>query len=384
MYSRLFRALCAIVLALLAGCATNVRFTGDALPSGKITGERVCEVPQHWKALALQGVDTRSLNKATVVQVRIPPEWIGDALGWFVESDQDDRTMEHYPRLSWLALVVDRHGKKQFFPAIMKNPLESAVLTVLIPGEAIPAGEEVNVYVPSGAYTKLLTTAGDMLRLPRGKECLRLVDAEFMRSFPSQARVLPAGESLLASIRVDFPKPSLQDDGAVYSHSLLGLNRQVVGDLRQVTQGERIAKRGLPIAIPPGIGTAISVGIALASTGEDLYVGPFGERRYSAPEANAALGRYFRGYNSRKGDLEHQLRIPSSPDVSSHLNYSGRKSGWEVGEEIAPRVKALWETLDHLKERSLRKEKGVAAMKEATQFGLLPSSPPPTSTRSSP
>lgn len=385
MQSRILRALCAIVVALLTGCATNVRFAGDELPSGSITGEKVCEVPQHWKALALQGVDTRSLTKATVVQVRIPPEWIGDALGWFVEGEET-RTVEQYPRFTWQALVIDQRGKQQFFPAIMKNPLTSPVLTIIIPlGRGMPAGEEVDVYVPSGAYTKLLTTTGEMLRLPKAKDCLGLVDAEFVRSFPSRARVLEASESLLASIRADFPKPSLQDDGLVYSHSVLGLNKQVVGDLRQVTQGERIAERGMSVAIPSVIGTAISVTMALASTGNDEYVGPFGERSYSAGEANVALGRYLRGYNTLKNDLEYQLGIPSSPDVPSNLNYSGRKSGWEVGEEVVPRVKALWESLNHLKERFLRsKAKGVTAMKEAIQSGLLPSSPPQTSTRRSP
>lgn len=393
MKSRIFRALCAIVVALLTGCATNVRFAGDQLPSGKITGEQACEVPQHWKALALQGVDTRSLTKATVVQVRIPPEWIGDALGWYVESDLDEKTMVHYPRLSWQALVVDRHGKQHVFPAAMRNPLDPAqsqgvpVLTVLIPNGVIPAGEEVTVYVPSGAYTKLLTTGGDLLRLPVGKDCLGLVNAEFVRSFPSRATVLLAGESLLASIRVDFPTPSLQDDGLVYSHNLMGLNPQVVGNLRQVNREERIGERGAYGSPLDPVGTAIGAGIAIIATSEDKYVGPFGERLYSSGEALAALGNYLKGYNTLKEKLERTLGIPSIGNAVIHLDYSGRKSGWVIGEMIAPQVTVLWETLDQLKARYLRiKEKGgVTAMKkEVTQTGLLPSSPPLTSTRSPP
>ncbi len=377
-----YRVLFAIVLALLSGCATNVRFTGDELPSGKITGEQVCEVPQHWKALALQGVDTRSLTKATVVQVRIPPEWIGDALGWFVEGEEA-RTQEHYPRYVWQAFVMNkRTGEKRFFPAIMKNPLTSPVLTVVMSDLVVPAGEPVNVYVSSGAYTKLLTVSGDLLRLPPSKNCLGIVDAAFLQTFPSEARAhevkdTGAGERLLSGIRADFSKASLQSDGRVYSIHPLALRPQVVGDLRQVTQGERIAERGLTIAIPSVIGTAISVGVALASTGEDLYVGPFGERQYSAPEANAALGRYLRGYNSLKSDLEQYLGDSSSRNVSFDLDFDGRKSGWEIGEAIVPRVKALWEALDLLKERlSFRtKEKG-AMQKEVVHTGLLPSSSP--------
>ena len=62
-----------IACAAVMGCATNPHFKTE-LPSSKIVGEDVCEVPQHWKALALEGVDTRSLSRAVVVQVRIPSE----------------------------------------------------------------------------------------------------------------------------------------------------------------------------------------------------------------------------------------------------------------------------------------------------------------------
>ena len=365
-----------IVYAAFAGCATNPRFATE-LPASHISGQKVCEVPQHWEALALKGVNMKSLTKANVIQVRIPPQWVGDALGWFVESEEA-RTLEHYPRMTWQALVVNQRGEKQMFPAVMKNPLVSPILTIIIADPAFSMGDEVNVYVPSGAYTKLLTTTGDMLRLPMSMDCLGLVDAEFVRSFPSKARVLPAGESLLAGIRKDFSEPSLQSDGTVYSISPLALTPQVVGDLRQVTQGERIAERGLPIAFPPGLGTAISLTVALASTGDDKYVGPFGERLYSPPEVNAALARYLRVYNSLKNDLEWRLGIPPSDAVAPHLTFDGRKSGWEIGEEMVFRVRAMWEVLDQLKERFLSrtKEKGAPAMKEATQTGLLPSSSP--------
>lgn len=365
-----------IVCTAFAGCATNARFVGDDLPSGKITGERQCEVPQGWKASALQGVDTRSLTKATVIQVPIPPQWLGDALGWFVEG-AEERTLEHYPRTSWQALVINQRGEKRFAPAIMRNSLESPVLTVVITDPEVRAGEGVDVYVLSGAYTKLLTMTGDMLPLPAGKDCLGLVNAEFVRSFPSQATVLQASESLLVSIRRDFSTPSLQSDGVVYSIDPLVLNPRVVGATRQVTQGERIANQGLPIAFPPGLGTAISVGVALATTGDDQYFGPFGERQYSAPEARAALARSLRGYNTLKERLEAALRLPTSRNATIHLDFDGRKSGWEIGEMVARQVTSLWETLDHLKKRFLSvKERGVPAMKEATQSGLLPSSSP--------
>jgi|GEM_PF-4125006 len=367
-----------LVCVAFAGCATNVRFAGDELPSGKITGEEQCQVPQHWKALALQGVDTRSLEAATIVQVEIPPEWVGDTLGWFVEGEED-RTMEQYPRQTWQAIVIDQRGKKRFFPAVMKNPLTSRVLSVLIPGAVIPAGETVTVYVPSGAYTKLLTTTGEMLRLPSGKDCLGLVNEDFVRSFPSPAQVLPAGDSLIAALRADFPKSSRQRDGVVYSHSLLGLNKQVIGDLRQVTQGERIAQRGLQINPLNLVGTGIGVGITMVMTASDHYVGPFGERQYSVSEMQAALGRYLKAYNASKERLEIALAIPIESNATIRLDFSGRKSGWEIGALVAPQVSVLWEALDQLKERFLSrtKEKGALPMKEVVQSGLLlPSSPP--------
>lgn len=370
------KLLLTFVCMTFAGCATNARFTGDTLPSGKITGEQQCEVPQGWKASALQGVDTRFLTKATVVQVPVPPQWIGDALGWFVEG-AEERTLEPYPRHVWQALVIDQRGKKQFVPAIMRNPLESPVLTVVITDPEMRAGEEVNVYVPSGASTKLLTMTGDMLRLPAGKDCLGLVDADFVRSFPSQATVLQASESLLSSIRRDYSKPSLQSDGVVYSIDPLVLNPDVVGTTRHVTQGERIAARGLPIAIPPGPGTVISVGIALASTGGDQYFGPFGERQYSAPEAHAALARSLRGYNTLKERLEVALRLRTSRNATIHFDFDGRKSGWEIGEGIAPQVSELWEKLNRLKERfQAQSRRAIGGVMKATQPELLSSGSP--------
>lgn len=361
------------VCTAFAGCATNARFTGDTLPSGKITGEQICEVPQGWKASALQGVDTRSLTRATVVQVPVPSQWLGDALGWFVESeDEEELKLEHYPRHVWQTLVIDQRGKKQFAPAIMRNALESPVLTVVITDPEVQAGEAVNVYVSSGAYTKLLTMTGDMLRLPAGKDCLGLVDADFVRSFPSQATVLQASESLLVSIRRDFFTPSRQSDGVVYSIDPLVFNPRVVGATRQVAQGERIAARGLPITLPPGLGTAISIGVALAATGDDQYFGPFGERQYSAPEARAALAPSLRGYNTLKERLEVALRLRTSRSATIHLDFDGRKSGWEIGEGIAPQVSELWEKLNQLKARFQAQSRRM----KATQPELLSSGSP--------
>jgi len=349
-----------IACTALSGCAINPRFATE-VPASHITGETVCEVPQPWKALALQGLNTKTLEKAVVVQVRIPPEFVGDTLGWFVEGETA-RTMEHYPRFVWQALVINQRGEKQFAPAIMKNPLTSPVLTVVITDPSVRSGDEVNVYVPSGAYTKLLTTTGDLLRLPTSKDCLGLVNAEFLRSFPSQATTVPASQELLAGIRADFSVPSLQSDGVVYSLSQLAYSPQVVGDLRQVDQKERIAERGMTLVIPAPVATALSVGIALATTGEDIYVGPFGERLYSPGEVSAAFGRYLKGYNSLKGTLERLLGDRPSQNVTLNLTFAERKSGWEIGQVLAPRIKELWETLDYLKERyqsSRTKEKGV-------------------------
>lgn len=375
-----------IVCAAFAGCATNPRFADDTLPASHITGEKVCEVPQHWKALALQGVNTKTLEKASVVQVRVPPEWVGDALGWFVEGEET-RTMEQYPRYIWQALVInERTGKKQFFSAIMKNPLISPVLTVIITDPEIRGGEELNVYVLSGAYTKLLTVSGDMLQLPSGKDCLGLVDAEFLRMFPSKARAVEvrdtgAGAGLLAGIRGDFPTPTLQSDGQVYSLNSMALNRKVAGDLRQVTPKERLAESGVKIPFPPEPVTLGILGVqVLYNANNEKYAGPFGERLYSAGEANAALKRYLRGYNALKGDLEIRLGVTPSESVSFDLDFSGRKSGWEIGEGLAWRVQELWQQLNPLKERVQSRtngKKGGAVQEEVVRFGLLPSSSPP-------
>lgn len=357
MLTRLILAM--ITCVAFAGCTVIPRMTGDELPSGSLTGEKVCEVPQHWKALALTGVDTQKLQKATVIQVRIPPEWIGDALGWFVESDQDDRAMEHYPRSTWPALVIDQRGKQQFFPAVMKNPLTSPVSTVIIPEGVIPAGEEVTVYVLSGAYTKLLTMTGDMLRLPAGKDCLGLVDAEFVRMFPSQATVMSVDERLLGKIREDFPLVTKQDDGVYYSHSRLGFNEQVAGDMRRVRHGERMAEKGVHIAPLNPAGTGIGIGVTAMMTADDAYFGPFGERLYSASEAQTAFRHYLRGFNTLQEQLAVALDDTPARSANIRLEFTGRKSGWEIGEMAASQVLVLWETMDLLKARYLRAlEKG--------------------------
>lgn len=345
--------LAGLVLAL-AGCATNNPRFNTVTPASHITGEKVCEVPQHWKALALEGVNTQTLTEAMVVQIRIPAEWIGDALGWFVESE-DGRAMEHYPRYTWQTIVMDGEGKQFHFPAIMKNPLVEPYMTVVINGHQFKPRQDVTVYVLSGAHTKLLTVTGDRLTLPRNQDCLKVVDAAFTRSFPSRAVTSRAPVQLLAGIRSDFSKPSLQSDGLAYSIHPMVLRKNVVGDLRQVTRGERAMERGATIAVSPfsPIPTLISGGVALASyaLSEERYVGPFGERLYSSPEARAVLGRMTRSYNAYKQWLETTLGVPYSGDLTFHLDFDGQKSGWEIGGILALQVEAAWKVLERLQER---------------------------------
>lgn len=380
-----------IVCAALAGCATNRQFADDELPTTHISGEEFCQLPQSWKALALSGVDTRSLTKARVVQIKIPAEWVGDTLGWFVEGE-DTRTSEQYPRYGWQALVVnERTGEKRFFPAVMENPLTFPVLTVIITDPSVRDGEELNVYVSSGAHTKLLTVSGDMLRLFPGKGCLEMVDSEFVRKFPSKARAVEitetgTGARLLARIRKDFATPSLQSDGEVYSVHSMALNPRVVGSLRQVNKTERTKERGAPIAVSlvaPVQSLLLSGGVVLFQhlSSDELYAGPFGERQYSAPEAEVTLKRYLRGYNLQRREIEKQLGIQSSGDATLPFSFDGRKSGWEIGEGLAPRIREMWQELDHLKERyqsrTNGKKGGAVKKSEATQLELphLSSSP---------
>lgn len=376
-----------IVCAALTGCATNPRFATE-LPSNQISGENVCEVPQHWKALALPDVDTRKLSRVVIAQVKIPPEWIGDALGWFVES-QDNRsdTYTHYPRYVWDALMVNQPtGEKKIFPAIMttRNPLISRYLTVVITDPAIRGGEELDVYLLSGAHTKLLTVSGDMHWLPAGKGCLDGVDAEFLRTYPSKVQVLEvkkdvgAGAKFLSRIQMDYPQPSLQSDGTVYSISPMALNPQVVGDLRQVTLRERIAERGMPIVIPPNPMTAVTLGMAFYGASQERYTGPFGERLYTAMEAEAALAQALRDYNGLRHEREEQLGLPFSENASLSFDFSGRKSGWEIGQGIAYQVSEMWEELDHLKELTqfrARIQKKGGGVKEVPSKLLSSSSP---------
>lgn len=379
-----------IVCVAFAGCATNRQFADDKLPATHISGEDVCQLPQSWKALALSGVDTRSLTKARVVQIKIPAEWVGDTLGWFVEGE-DTRTSEQYPRYGWQVLEVNEHtGEKRFFPAVMENPLTFPVLTVLITDPSVQDGQELNVYVLSGAHTKLLTVSGDMLRLFPGKGCLEMVNGEFVRMFPSKARAVEiketgAGARLLARIRKDFATSARLSVDEVYSLHSMALNPRVVGSLRQVTRTERTKERGAPIAVSlvaPVQSLLISGGVVLFQhlSSDELYAGPFGERQYSAPEAEVALKRYLRDYNMQRRELETRLGIPSSDDTPFNLDFDGRKSGWEIGEGLAPRIRELWQELNRLKERlSFRTngKKGGAVQEEVVQFGLLPSSSPP-------
>jgi len=209
-----------------------------------------------------------------------------------------------------------------------------------------------------------------------------MVDAEFLQSYPSWAHSIVvqdtgAGARLLSGIRTDFSKPSLQSDGKVYSVHPMALTPKVVGDLRGVTLGERIAQRGLPIAIPSGVMTAVSVGVALYGASHERYSGPFGERLYSAPEAEAALGRYLRGYNAQRHELEESLGVKSSGNASFSLDFDGHKSGWEIGEGITSRVSDLWERLDRLKWRFLSQSRAKGGATKATQTLELLSSGSP-------
>lgn len=350
----MLRVILAGLILALAGCATNNPRFQTETPSDQITGEKVCEVPQHWKALALEGVDTRKLTQATVVHVRIPAEWIGDALGWFV-AGEDTRLLDHYPRLSWTALVTNRDGKQFRFPAVIKNPLVAPYLTVVMNDQLVRPGEKVTVYVPSGAVTRLLTTAGDRLRLSSGQDCLEMVTTEFIRTFPSELIARSASTALLTEIRTDFPRPGLHDDGKIYANHRL-VNRYVVGDLRQVNRVERTAERGAPVALSPltPIPTAITgiVNLGAHVLSEERYAGPFGERLYSATEARAALTSMLRGYNRERRDLEQKAGVPYSSDLSFNLDFEGRKSGWEIGEMIALQVEEAWKVLGRLQERA--------------------------------
>jgi len=281
-------------------------------------------------------------------------------------------------------MVNQRTGEMKFYPAVMKNPLVSPYFSVVITDPVVQDGDELNVYVLSGAHTKLLTVSGDMLWLAAGKDCLGRVNTEFLQVYPSKVRGLEVlrdvgkDPKLLSGIQTDFPDPSLQSDGKVYSVNRLALNPQVIGDLRQVTLSERIAERGLPIVIPPGIATAVTVGVALYGASQERYTGPFGERLYSAKEAEAALKQSLRGYNGLRHEIEEQLGTPSSENVSLNFDFSGRKPGWEIGQEIAYQVSEMWKELYYLKElvRFGAKRKGGAVAKEGVRSGLLLGSSP--------
>lgn len=355
-----------ILCAALAGCASNPQFKTE-LRSGKITGEGVCELPQHWKALALEGVDTDKLSRATVVQIKAPPEWLGDTLGWFVAAE-DDRSLEHYPRQTWQAMVVDDvTGEKKFFPAVMKNPLASPFITVILPPQTAKNGEVKNVYVLSGARTKLLTVSGDLLPLRLGKDCLAVVDAEFLRSYPSTAQAVELDERgefggrFFASLRGDYPKRALQPDGTIFSINPAVLNRRAVGDLRQVTWGERAKERGFQLPIPytavGTIGLGISVGIASYRASKEIYVGPYGEREYTAEEARAALKKPLREYSRLLRDLQGHVGVrQDQEDVSMQMEFEGRKTGWEIGWDMTSRVKEMRKAIERLEDQLPRKK----------------------------
>lgn len=344
---------------ILGGCATNVRFNTET-PTSNITGEPVCEVPQHWKALTLEAVNTQVLTDARVVQIRIPAEWIGDALGWFVEKVGDSNSMQHFPRLTWKAFYIEPHtGEKRFFPASMLNPLTNPYLTGLITDPSIKAGQVLQVYVLSGAHTKLLTATGERPTLPDSLNCLRDVNADYSRLVPSPVLVETATAMLLESIRRHFPKPGEYEDGVIYSSSRLALSSpKVVGDIRRVTRAERTAKRGAELVVflgspVPTVISGVVNGVAHVSSQGGEYFGPFGERLYSPPELKAALREMTKEYNMRKRDLERKLGVPYSSDLTLYLDLERPRSGWEIGEMLALQVEEAWRVLERLKERTM-------------------------------
>ncbi len=364
------RLLFLCVVLTLTGCAMNPRFE-TSLPSESIAGEGTCEVPQHWKALALTGVNTRELERATIVQVRLTPEWVGDSLGWLVASGE--REVKYLPRLTWQAILVTKTGEKRFYPVVAKNPLTNPFFTVVIPDLRAKEVNGSRLVILSGAHTKVLTLQGETASLRAGKDCLDSLDETFFQMFPSTvvgAAEVTTDHPVLSDLRKLFPW-TVRIEGENYSLHENGFTPDVMGDVRQATYAERFrAQGGGKISFPLGVGTAISNAIPAVLAVQERYVGPFGERQYSREEAQGLLAARFAAYASYVRDLENRLgKAPQSlPELS--LAFQGERSGWQIAWDLFLDLEDMWSYA-----ATLRKE---LKMKGAVRFNGLPSGRPIT------
>jgi hypothetical protein len=362
--------------AALSGCATNPRFD-TALSSNRITGEGMCEVPQLWKALALKGVRTSDLSQATIVQVAMTPEWIGDALGWPVPIN--DREVRYLPRLVWPVLLVTPSGEQRFYSAIAKNPLINPYFTVVIPDRS---AAEVNggdrIIILSGAHTKALTTKGDTVSLRADKNCISAIDEGFFKDFPSPASGavdLSGDHVVVRDIRKTFLWPT-RSDGVVYSVHSDALSPEVFGDVRQTTYGERFRGHGggklsYPIGAPlvaVGVGNLLNNVVPAVQAFDERYVGPFGERQYSAEEAGMILASSFRQYSAYVHNLERNLGREETPLAAPVISFEGSRSGWQIARDLYLDIEDMWSRVEVLRAASVRS-------KSVRPIGLLTGGP---------
>lgn len=363
------RLLFCVIVVALTGCAMNPRFE-TSLPSDQITGEKVCEIPQHWKALALTGVNTREeLPRATIVQVRLTPEWVGDSLGWPVPFGE--REVKYLPRLVWQALLVTKTGEKRFYPAVAKNPLVNPYFTVVIPDLSVSEVKGSQLLILSGAHTKVLTLQSETISLRGGKDCVDSIDEAFFRMFPSTvvgAAEVKGDHPVLNDLRKVFPWP-INITGEQYSLHADVLTREAMGDVRQATYGERFRERGGgKISFPLGVGTAISNAVPALLAIQERYVGPFGERQYSPEEAAYLLAARLRSYSAYVHEMEDRLGKPAKSLTEFSLAFEGERSGWQVANDLFLDIEDLWSYAETL--RKELKEKGTV------QFNGLPSGRP--------
>ncbi|MBP7060684.1 MAG: hypothetical protein KBA91_01750 [Candidatus Moranbacteria bacterium] len=361
--------LCLIVVAL-TGCAMNPRFE-TSLPSDQITGEKVCEIPQHWKALALTGVNTREeLSRATIVQVRLTPEWVGDSLGWPVPFGERGE-VKYLPRLVWQAFLVTKTGEKRFYPAIAKNALTNPYFTVLIHDLTANEVNGSQLLILSGAHTKVLTLQSETVSLRGGKDCVDSIDEAFFRMFPSTvvgAAEVRGDHPVLSDLRKVFPWP-INIAGEQYSLHADVLTREAMGNVRQTTYTERFVERGGGrISFPLGVGTAINNAVPALLAIQERYVGPFGERQYSPEEAAYLLAARLRSYSAYVHEMEDRLGKPAKSLPEFSLAFEGERSGWQVANDLFLDIEDLWSYAETL--RKELKEKGTV------QFNGLPSGRP--------
>lgn len=346
------------VVATLQGCATNPRFE-TSLPSESLSGEKVCEVPQHWKALALSGVNTMELSRATIVQVKMPAEWVGDSLGWAVPVGE--REVKYLPRLVWTAMLVTSSGEKRFYPAISKNPLINPYLTVVIPDLTVREVEGRALVILSGAQTKALTTKGEIVSLRSDKDCISALDSEFFREFPSVVRgavdVRGKDSAILRDLQKSFPWP-IQLEQSYSLHSEI-ISPEVMGDVRQVTFGERFREQGGGrITFPLGVGTLINNGVPAVLAIEERYVGPFGERQYTVEEVGMLMANRLKGYTAYVRDLESRLGKKESNVPGFTLAFEGSLSGWTLVRDLVLDIEDMWSRVEDLRE-AIRNKKGA-------------------------